>query len=140
MGDANWRIDHTGIGVADIQAAVRFYDAVLGALGLRPLIRITKDFGAATGVDDPDLGGVGYGADYPIFWIDVFHPSGVKQHTAFRAKTRDEVEAFYRVGLEAGGRDNGAPGPRAGGYPPGYFAAFVIDPDGNNIEVVLREG
>jgi catechol 2,3-dioxygenase-like lactoylglutathione lyase family enzyme len=140
MSDANWRIDHTGVGVADINASVRFYDAVLETLGLRPLMRITKDVGAATGVDDPNLGGVGYGADYPIFWIDVFHPSGVKQHTAFRARTRDEVEAFYRAGVETGGRDNGPPGPRTGGYPSGYFAAFVIDPDGNNIEVVLREG
>ncbi len=103
-------------------------------------MRITRTFGAAIGGDDPELGGVGYGADYPIFWIDLFHPSGVKQHTAFRANARDEVEAFYRTALEVGGRDNGAPGPRKGGYPSGYFAAFVIDPDGNNIEVVFREG
>lgn len=137
--DSNWRIDHTGIGVADIQVSARFYEAVLETLGLRPLMRITRAFGAATGGDDPDLGGVGYGADYPIFWIDLFHPSGVKQHTAFRANARDEVEAFYRTALEVGGRDNGAPGPRTGGYPSGYFAAFVLDPDGNNIEVVFRE-
>jgi catechol 2,3-dioxygenase-like lactoylglutathione lyase family enzyme len=102
--DANWRIDHTGIGVADIQTSARFYDAVLETLGLRPLMRITKRFAAATGGDDPDLGGVGYGADYPIFWIDLFHPAGVKQHTAFRANTRGEVEAFYRTALQVGGR------------------------------------
>jgi catechol 2,3-dioxygenase-like lactoylglutathione lyase family enzyme len=138
--DANWRIDHTGIGVADIQTSARFYDAVLETLGLHPLMRITKRFAAASGGDDPDLGGVGYGADYPIFWIDLFHPAGVKQHTAFRANTRGEVEAFYRTALQVGGRDNGAPGPRTGGYPSGYFAAFVIDPDGNNIEAVVREG
>lgn len=135
----NWRIDHTGVGVGDIRASARFYDAALGALGLRPVARITKTFGAASGSDDPDLAGVGYGVDYPIFWIDLFHPAGVKQHTAFRATSRDEVETFYRLAMEAGGRDNGAPGLRAGGYPFGYFAAFVLDPDGNNIEAVFRE-
>lgn len=140
MDDVNWRIDHTGVGVADIQASVRFYDAVLGTLGLRPLMTITRDFRAAAGPGDPDLGGVGYGVDYPIFWIDVFHPSGVKQHTAFRAESRDEVEAFHRAGLDAGGRDNGPPGPRTGAYPLGCFAAFVIGPDGNNREVAPREG
>ncbi|MBI1684245.1 VOC family protein [Caulobacter hibisci] len=137
--DPNWRIDHTGIGVADIRAAARFYDATLATLGLRPLMRITRSFGAATSADDPDLAGVGYGADYPIFWIDLFHPLGVKQHTAFRARIRDEVQAFHATALAVGGRDNGAPGPRTGGYPSGYFAAFVLDPDGNNIEAVFRE-
>ncbi|WP_369059838.1 VOC family protein [Caulobacter sp. 73W] len=137
--DLNWRIDHTGVGVGDIRASARFYDAVLGSLGLRPLMRITTTFGQASGADDPDLAGVGYGRDYPIFWIDLFHPAGVRQHTAFRAISRAEVEAFHRSAIEAGGRDNGAPGLRTGGYPSGYFAAFVFDPDGNNIEAVFRE-
>lgn len=135
----NWRIDHTGIGVADMSAAARFYDAALGALGLRPVARITRNFEAASGADDPDLAGVGYGVDYPIFWIDLFHPSGVRQHTAFRAINRAEVEAFHDAAIAAGGQDNGGPGLRAGGYPFGYFAAFVLDPDGNNIEAVFRE-
>jgi catechol 2,3-dioxygenase-like lactoylglutathione lyase family enzyme len=136
--EQNWRIDHTGIGVADIHNSARFYEAALGALGLRPLMRITRTFAAAQ-ENDPDLGGVGYGAEYPIFWIDVFHPHGVKQHTAFRARSRAEVEAFHKAALDAGGVDNGPPGLRSGGYPPGYFAAFVIDPDGNNIEAVFRD-
>lgn len=135
----NWRIDHTGIGVSDIHASARFYDAVLAQVGLAPVDRITRSFGAAIGADDPDLGGVGYGVDYPIFWIDVFHPAGVRQHTAFRATSRDEVAAFHRAALATGGRDNGAPGLRGQGYPPGYYAAFVLDPDGNNIEAVFRE-
>lgn len=139
MSDSNWRIDHTGMGVADIRASARFYDAALAALSLRPVARITHSFGEATGADDPDLAGVGYGVDYPIFWIDLFHPAGVKQHTAFRATTRAEVEAFHSAALAMGGRDNGPPGLRSGGYPPGYFAAFVIDPDGNNVEAVFRE-
>ena len=137
--NANWRIDHTGVGVADIHASARFYDAALEALGLRPVARITRAFGPATGGDDPELGGVGYGVDYPMFWIDVFHPSGVRQHTAFRAISRSEVDAFYSAALNAGGADNGAPGLRGDGYPPGYYAAFVVDPDGNNIEAVFRE-
>ena len=136
----NWRIDHTGIGVRDIQLSARFYTAALDALGLRPVMRITTTFSPATGPDDPDLAGVGFGSDYPIFWIDLFHTPCVKQRVAFRAISRTEVEAFYRSALEAGGRDNGSPGLRAGGYSSGYFAAFVLDPDGNNIEAVFREG
>lgn len=137
--DVNWRIDHTGIGVSDILSSARFYDAALEALALRPLAMITKQFGIATASDDPELGGVGYGADYPIFWIDLFHPSNVRQHTAFRAQSRAEVVDFFERAIAAGGRDNGAPGLRRDGYPPGYYAAFVLDPDGNNIEAVFRE-
>ena len=134
----DWRIDHSGIGVADVAVAARFYDAALGALGLRPLLRIST--GKALFGDGDTLGGVGYGASFPIFWIDCFHPAGVRQHTAFRARSRDEVDAFHAAALAAGGRDNGPPGPRDGGYPPGYYAAFVLDPDGNNIEAVFRGG
>ena len=138
MPDNNWLIDHTGIGVLDIHRSARFYDAALGALGAKPLLRITqkreptKDEGA-------DLGGVAYGADQPVFWIDVFHPHGVKQHTAFRAQSRAQVDAFHAAALRAGGTDNGGPGLRSGSYPLGYYAAFVLDPDGNNIEAVFRE-
>jgi len=82
---------------------------------------------------------VGFGIDYPMFWIDVLHPHGVRQHTAFRAVSRQQVNDFYAAATLVGGRDNGAPGLRTDGYPPGYYAAFVLDPDGNNIEAVLRE-
>jgi catechol 2,3-dioxygenase-like lactoylglutathione lyase family enzyme len=135
----NWRIDHTGIGVSDIAKAAKFYDAALGALGLEPIARITKTFAAARSGSDPELGGVCYGASYPIFWIDVFHPHGTKQHVAFRARSRGEVEDFHRAAISSGGQDNGGPGLRSGNFPPGYFAAFVLDPDGNNIEAVFRE-
>ncbi|ADO70650.1 Glyoxalase/bleomycin resistance protein/dioxygenase [Stigmatella aurantiaca DW4/3-1] len=79
--------------------------------------------------------------DYPVFWIDRFHPHSVKQHTAFVAKSRAEVDAFYTAALRAGGTDHGAPGlrPTSAGYPSGYYAAFVLDPDGNNMEAVYRE-
>jgi catechol 2,3-dioxygenase-like lactoylglutathione lyase family enzyme len=126
-------IDHTGIGVADVARSAAFYDAVLGALGLRRVIQLPANDGAD---------GVGYGVDYPIFWIDRFHPHGVKQHTAFSARNRAEVDAFHAAALKTGGTDNGAPRLRGvpEGYPPGYYAAFVLDPDGNNMEAVFREG
>jgi catechol 2,3-dioxygenase-like lactoylglutathione lyase family enzyme len=81
--------------------------------------------------------GIGYSLDHPVFWIDRFHPHSVKQHTAFAAKSRTEVDAFYAAALKAGGIDNGGPGLRKQ-YAPGYYAAFVLDPDGNNIEAVYR--
>ena len=126
-------IDHTDIGVADVARSAAFYDAALGALGLRRVTELPKN--EATD-------GIGYGVDYPVFWIDRFHPHGVKQHTAFVAKNHAEVDAFYVAALRAGGTDNGQPGVRdsAKGYPPGYYAAFVLDPDGNNIEAVFRRG
>jgi catechol 2,3-dioxygenase-like lactoylglutathione lyase family enzyme len=125
-------IDHTGIGVADVGRSAAFYDAVLGALGLRRVAQIPEESGAD---------GVGYGVDYPVFWIDRFHPHGLKQHTAFSAKSRAQVDAFHAAALKAGGTDNGSPRLRdtSTGYPSGYYAAFVLDPDGNNMEAVCRE-
>ena len=108
--DDHWRIDHTGMGVSNITKAAKFYDAALGALGLKPIAHITKTFAVARGGNDPELGGVGYGVSYPIFWIDVFHPHGTKQHTAFRARSRGEVEDFHRAAISSGGQDNGGPG------------------------------
>jgi catechol 2,3-dioxygenase-like lactoylglutathione lyase family enzyme len=136
--DRNWLIDHTGIGVSDIFKSAKFYEAALRPLGIEALVRITRNF-ESVGKEGPDLGGVGFGIDYPMFWIDVFHPHGVKQHTAFRAVNRQQVNDFHAAAMLAGGTDNGAPGIRMGGHPPGYYAAFVLDPDGNNIEAVLRE-
>jgi catechol 2,3-dioxygenase-like lactoylglutathione lyase family enzyme len=120
-------IDHTGIGVSDVARSAAFYDPALRALGLRRAMQLPENDGAD---------GVGYGVDYPVLWIDRFHPHGVKQHTAFAAKSRAEVDAFHAAALKAGGIDNGPPGLRA----PGYYAAFVLDPDGNNIEAVFRGG
>ena len=118
-------IDHTGIGVTDVGRSATFYDAALGALGMRRVIQMPDNVGTD---------GVGYGFDYPVFWIDRYHPHSVKQHTAFAAKSRAEVDAFHAAALRAGGAENGAPGLRR----PNYYAAFVLDPDGNNIEAVFR--
>jgi catechol 2,3-dioxygenase-like lactoylglutathione lyase family enzyme len=121
-------IDHTGIGVADIARSANFYDAALDVLGMRRVAQIPENVGTD---------GIGYGLDHPVFWIDRFHPHSVKQHTAFAAKSRTEVDAFYAAALKAGGIDNGGPGLRKQ-YAPGYYAAFVLDLDGNNIEAVYR--
>jgi catechol 2,3-dioxygenase-like lactoylglutathione lyase family enzyme len=124
-------IDHTGIGVANVSRSAAFYDAALGALGMRRVIEMPPQKGTD---------GVGYGLDYPIFWIDRYHPNSVKQHIAFAARSRTEVDAFHAAALQAGGTDNGRPGAREHQSTPVYYAAFVLDPDGNNIEAVFRGG
>ena len=121
-------IDHTGIGVADVGRSATFYDAALGELGMRRVIQMP---------DNAGTDGVGYCFDYPLFWIDRYHPHSVKQHIAIAAKTRAEVGAFYAAALKAGGAENGAPGLRR----PNYYAVFVLDLEGNNIEtafIILR--
>lgn len=125
-------IDHTGIGVENVARSAAFYDAVLGALGWRRVAQLPPDTGADA---------VAYGLDYPVFWIDRFHPHSIKQHTAFSAASREAVDAFYAAALSTGGKDNGPPGLRdtSTGYPEGYYAAFVFDPDGNNMEAICRE-
>ena len=96
-------IDHTGIGVADVGRSAAFYDAALGAMGMRRASQLPENSGTDA---------VGYGVDYPVFWIDRYHPHSVKQHTAFVARSKAEVDAFHAAALKAGGTDNGAPGPR----------------------------
>jgi catechol 2,3-dioxygenase-like lactoylglutathione lyase family enzyme len=117
-------IDHIQLVVRDLPASRRFYEAVLGAL-------------------DTPIGG----AEADHFWADeLFVPTADsraaqgqltgRHHLAFQAKDRAAVEAFHRAGLAAGGKDNGGPGERP--YHPGYYAAFLLDPDGNNIEAVFH--
>jgi catechol 2,3-dioxygenase-like lactoylglutathione lyase family enzyme len=127
-------IDHTGIGVEDMGRSAAFYDAALGALGLRRAMQLPPEEGTD---------GIGYGIEHPIFWIDRYHPHSVRQHTAFAAGSRAEVNGFHAAALEAGGTDNGPPSDRAEEWAlPAptfeYYAAFVLDPDGNNIEAVFR--
>jgi catechol 2,3-dioxygenase-like lactoylglutathione lyase family enzyme len=117
-------IHHVSIGVGDVGTAKAFYDAALAPIGYRCL--------------SSGDGSLGYGKDSVAFWISRSqHPvapnpeSGL--HFCFIAPTRKGVEAFYAAALASGGRDNGKPGLRAD-YGPGYFAAFVIDPDGYRIE------
>jgi catechol 2,3-dioxygenase-like lactoylglutathione lyase family enzyme len=117
-------IDHVHLVVRDLAASRRFYGAILGALGV-------------------PIGGEGPG----FFWSDELFVSTAdskaasgeltgRVHLAFGAADREMVERFHRAGVEAGGRDHGAPGDRP--YHPGYYAAFLLDPDGNNIEAVYH--
>lgn len=112
-------IDHVHLRVADLEASKRFYLAVVGALG-RPdsLVQGKGYFHVDELFVDP--------ADGPVSHV----------HLAFQAADREMVAAFHRAAVGAGGRDNGGPGERA--YHPGYFGAFVLDPDGNNIEAVFH--
>lgn len=124
-------IDHAGFTVSDLSRARAFYAAALQPLGIEPVMEVTPE---QTG------GGahVGFGvAGKPFFWIgDRGSPlSGV--HIAFTAGSRAQVDGFYRAALKAGGKDNGGPGPRPH-YHANYYGAFVLDPDGNNIEAVCH--
>jgi len=119
-------IDHVSVGVADLDRAARFYEAALATLGLRRLA--TR---AAT---------IGFGKTYPEFWINlrksmasVPHESGT--HICLRAKTTAEIDAFHVAALSHGGTSDGAPGLRPHDRVK-YYAAFVLDPDGNRIEAV----
>ena len=113
--------DHIGLRVKDVEAARRFYRATLEALGL---------------IEDKS-GGFGP-AGAPSLWLHEEPQLAGGAHIAFQAKNREAVERFHAAGLEAGGKDNGKPGLRTD-YGPCYFAAFLIDPDGNNVEAVCQE-
>jgi len=119
-------IDHISVGVSNLERAARFYESALAALGLSRLV--TRP---AT---------IGFGKNYPEFWINlradmttVEPGSGV--HICLRAKSAGEVDAFHAAALQAGGRSDGAPGLRPHDRVR-YYAAFVVDPDGNRIEAV----
>ena len=119
-------IDHISVGVADLERAARFYEATLAPLGLTRVV--TRP---AT---------IGFGKNYPEFWINlragmapVAHESGT--HICLRAKATADVDAFHAAALATGGRSDGAPGLRPHERVR-YYAAFVIDPDGNRIEAV----
>ena len=124
-------LDHVGFAVSDFSRAKAFYDAALRPLGLSLVVEVTAE---ETGADAH----AGFGAaGKPFFWIGTGDRPKGGTHVAFAAATRAEVDAFYRAALEAGGRDNGPPGPRPH-YHPDYYAAFVLDPDGDNVEAVCH--
>ena len=115
-------IDHVKLHVADAERSKAFYTAALGPLGYRVIM-------------EPVAGVVvGMGTRFPDFWLQRSDAPTVA-HVAFRADDRAAVDAFHAAALAAGGRDNGAPGLRPQ-YHPGYYGAFVLDPDGNNVEAV----
>ncbi|MFO0780924.1 MAG: VOC family protein [Candidatus Gracilibacteria bacterium] len=117
-------IDHIGLPVSDYARSKAFYLAALKPLDFD----LCMEFG--------DHGGLGVGGK-PEFWI-AKEAIGKPNHLAFRAKDRATVDAFYQAALAAGGKDNGAPGIREH-YHPNYYGAFVLDPDGHNIEAVCHD-
>ena len=124
-------IDHTGINVSQLALSKRFYDLALAPLGYSARLEFDSAVGYGTAVarggDDP-------GGD---FWITQGNPFVPRSHIALRAASAAQVRAFHAAALEAGARDNGAPGLRPH-YHANYFAAFVLDPDGYNIEAVFH--
>lgn len=120
--------DHIGFGVGDYDASNAFYAAALAPLGLRAVASFPIPGGNITA----------YGAEAPIFWINSGEAVGGRVHLAFQAGNRAAVDAFHAAGLAAGGTDNGGPGIRTE-YSPGYYAAFLLDPDGHNVEAVYHE-
>ena len=119
------RLDHVGLDVSDYDAIRAFYDKALAPLGMRLMMEPIERLG-------------GYGDDFPFFWIgqrDRGPDSGV--HVAIGVEDRETVDAFHEAALAAGGKDNGGPGVREI-YHPRYYAAFVLDPDGNNVEAVCH--
>ncbi len=130
-------IDHLSLPVADLARSQGFYDRVLGALGHRRVMDMEEEDHAASGY--------GGSEHEPAFWIGVGKGLPVPapqpqegQHIAFSAPNRAAVDRFHAEALASGGTDNGAPGLRPH-YHPNYYAAFVIDPDGNHIEAVCHQ-
>ena len=119
-------IDHVGLNVSDYETSKRFFEQALEPLGYH----VVMDF--------PEHGGAGFGTDdKPEFWIVARDPRGTGTHVAFVVTDHATVDAFHAAGLAAGGEDNGAPGMRPH-YHETYYAAFVHDPDGNNVEAVCH--
>lgn len=125
-------INHIELAVADVEAARRFYEAALEPLGLSLVIHI------GAGRNARGTARYGFGRNgYPSLWIHEEAGAGLPVHVAFTAPDRTSVGAFHAAALAHGGRDNGPPGIRER-YHPAYYAAYVFDPDGNNIEAVCQ--
>jgi catechol 2,3-dioxygenase-like lactoylglutathione lyase family enzyme len=123
-------IDHTSVAVTDIKKSKAWYIAALEPIGYKVIKEVPA---SVTGDGDA----VGFGEPpKPDFWLGEGKP-GTPIHVAFRAEQRSQVDAFYKAAIRAGGTDNGPPGIRAH-YHPNYYGAFVLDPDGHNIEVVCH--
>jgi len=125
-------IDHTGVVVSDFDKSKAFYRDALGAIGYSLIMEFPASVTGHT-----DVAGFGE-PPKPDFWISRGTPNRPALHIAFRVSSREMVDAFYKAAMAAGGTDNGAPGIRAH-YHPNYYGAFVLDPDGHNIEAVCHE-
>ena len=124
-------LDHIGFSVSNMKISRIFYEKTLKPLGITPLMEVTPEM---TGTSDSH---VGFGAGRPFFWIGTGGKVSVATHVAFATESRKIVDEFYAAAIAAGGRDNGKPGLRPH-YHENYYGAFVLDPDGNNIEAVCH--
>lgn len=118
--------DHIGLKVGDLKTSLRFYEA---EAALAPL-------GHELCANDADYAGLGSGGEATLWLYAARSQVSPEVHVAFCTTTRAAVDRFHELGLRAGGRDQGAPGVRADYYGPAYYAAFLLDPDGNNVEAV----
>jgi len=119
-------IDHAGFGVSDYARSKAFYERALAPLGITLVMEV---MGRAAGFGE---------GQKPFFWLEDGRSVVTEVHVAFDAPDRGTVDAFHAAALEAGGTDNGAPGVREI-YHPTYYGAYVLDPDGNNIEAVCHK-
>lgn len=123
-------IDHITFGVTNFERSAAFYDRALAPLGVTRLFDVPLEHTDGTKVS-------GYGDSRPRFWIAEQRPTSGTLHIALTTKNRAEVDAFHAAAMAAGGIDNGAPGLRLH-YHADYYGAFVLDPDGHNIEAVCH--
>ena len=132
-------IDHIGVTASDLKAARAFYDAAFAPLGIAVVMSVSAEETGSTAF-------IGYGATAdrrdiqagkPSFWVSEGEALTGPMHVAFLAVDRAQVDAVHAAALAAGGTDNGAPGVRPH-YHPNYYAAFVLDPDGRNVEAVCH--
>jgi catechol 2,3-dioxygenase-like lactoylglutathione lyase family enzyme len=122
-------IDHIGLAVRDFARSRDFFKRALAPLGYEVIAEFEVAGETFAGFGVPPK---------PDFWIEQAAPAHTEVHVAFAAKTRKAVDAFHEAAIAAGGRDNGKPGPRPE-YHPGYYGAFVLDPDGNNVEACCHK-
>lgn len=113
-------LDHLGLRTAQFETMLAFYRQALAPMGYKVMMEYP--------------GTAGLGREYPDFWIGADDKGSSNIHLAFKTDNRGVVDAFHQAALANGGKDNGAPGLRD--YTPNYYAAFVLDPDGNNLEIV----
>jgi catechol 2,3-dioxygenase-like lactoylglutathione lyase family enzyme len=123
-------IDHVSLNVADFAAMLAFYEKALEPLGMTVMMRFGKEVTGSFEV-------AGLGREKPFLWVAGVGKTEPHMHLAIRADNHAEVDAFYRAAIAAGGKDNGAPGLRPH-YHADYYGAFVIDPEGHNLEAVCH--
>lgn len=124
-------LDHIGFPVSNYKRSKSFYAQALAPLGYGLVLEVSSEHGG-------DKSHAGFGTEgRPRFWISAGTPVKGQMHIAFKARTRKAVETFFEEALKAGGKDNGSPGLRPH-YHENYYGAFVLDPDGHNIEAVCH--